>query len=166
MSELSAIDPRTDRLPSNVTITDIRELIDEERREAAADGRSGSHAGEPAGKGTPDAPDKTTASTIIESIGRDFVALRAEGRSQAWADLEDRLMQNAHILISAGLMNPKDWIGLAIDIEQFRKQDLGTTQLPGDFLKTWLSEPIAIQAEVPTPHMPKREKKTKKAVKA
>lgn len=50
-------------------------------------------------------------------------------------------MTNAHTLIAEGLMSPKDWIGLAIDIEQFRKQDLGTAQLPGDFLKEWLSEP-------------------------
>ena len=72
-------------------------------------------------------------------------------------------MTNAHVLIAGGLMSPKDWIGLAIDIEQFRKQDLGTTQLPGDFLKLWLSEPAHSDATPVAPHMPKREKKVKKA---
>lgn len=51
-------------------------------------------------------------------------------------------MTNAHVMITAGLMSPKDWIGLAIDIEQFRKQEQGTQVAPGDFLEQWLSVPI------------------------
>lgn len=115
-----------------------------------------------AGEGETLAGDKAAAASIIESIGRDFVKLRAEGRSPAWAELEDRLMASAHILISSGLMSPKDWIGLAIDIEQFRKQDLGTTQLPGDFLKQWLSEPTEDVKVPQSKHIPKRERKKEK----
>lgn len=49
-------------------------------------------------------------------------------------------MLSAHIIIDAGIMSPKDWISLAIDIEQFRKTDHGSSIPPGDFLANWLSE--------------------------
>jgi len=83
--------------------------------------------------------DGEDAKSIIESIGRDFVKLREKGRSQAWAELEDRLMVNAHILIAAGMMSPKDWVALAIDIEQFRRQEQGSQVAAGDWLSNWLS---------------------------
>lgn len=76
---------------------------------------------------------------MIRNIGEKFVALRKEGRSGAWADLEDELMLSAHVIIDAGIMSPKDWISLAIDIEQFRKSDSGTAKPPGDWLSEWLN---------------------------
>jgi hypothetical protein len=79
------------------------------------------------------------ASELIREIGEKFVKARKEGRSGAWGELEDQLMLSAHIIISAGLMSPKDWVSLAIDIEQFRKSDSGTSKPPGDWLSEWLS---------------------------
>lgn len=52
-------------------------------------------------------------------------------------------MSNAHLLIAAGMMSPKDWISLAIDIEQFRKQEQGNQEPPGDWLEKWLTAPSA-----------------------
>ena len=49
-------------------------------------------------------------------------------------------MLNAHKLIGAGMMSPKDLVGMAIDIEQFRKSETGTSQMPGDAISKWLSE--------------------------
>lgn len=71
-------------------------------------------------------------------------------------------MLNAHVLIGAGLMTVKDWAGLAIDIEQFRKQEQGSQQAPGDFLRDWLSDhagagaPAHPVAAVAPEHKPKR----------
>ncbi len=48
-------------------------------------------------------------------------------------------MLNAHVFISAGLMSPKDLIGMATEIESFRKSESGSQQAPGDFLAEWLS---------------------------
>lgn len=76
---------------------------------------------------------------ILEDIGREFVGLRQGGRSNAWASLEDKLALNAHVFISAGLMSPKDLIGMMTEIESFRKSEAGTQQAPGDFLAEWLN---------------------------
>jgi len=84
---------------------------------------------------------KSEAAELIRSIGHDFVILRQQGRSAAWAELEDRLMKSAHVLISAGMMSAKDWIGIARDIEEFRKSEGGNQTLPADFIAQWLSEP-------------------------
>ena len=45
------------------------------------------------------------------------------------------------ILISTGMISSKDWVGMMIDIEQFRKAEGGSEELPGDALAKWLSEP-------------------------
>ena len=65
--------------------------------------------------------------------------LRKSGRSQAWAELENEVMKNGHLLISEGLLNAKDWVAMAIEIEGFRKSEAGTRELPGDYLAKWLS---------------------------
>lgn len=49
-------------------------------------------------------------------------------------------MTNAHTLVAEGMISAKEWIGMAIDIEGFRKSEAGTQQLPGDFLAKWLGE--------------------------
>ena len=36
----------------------------------------------------------------------------------------------------------KDWVGMLIDIEQFRKSEGGSAEVPGDALAKWLSEGI------------------------
>ena len=113
--------------------------------------------------------DKERAADIIRSIGRDFVELRKQGRSPAWAELEDRLMTNAHVLISAGMLSPKDWIGIAVNIEEFRKQEQGTSVLPADFIAGWLSEPSDIEPKEikrPAPLPVKVKRKTGKKAKA
>jgi hypothetical protein len=50
-------------------------------------------------------------------------------------------MNGAHILIAAGMMSAKDWIGIARDIEEFRKSEGGNQTLPADFIAQWLAEP-------------------------
>jgi len=82
---------------------------------------------------------RAEAVTILQDIGQQFVSLRHEGRSGAWASLEDKLALNAHVFISAGLMSPKDLIGMMTEIESFRKSEAGTQQAPGDFLAEWLN---------------------------
>jgi len=63
-------------------------------------------------------------------------------------------MLNAHLLVRCGLMSVKDWIATARDIEDFRKQESGHNELPGDFLQRWLSEP-APESDAPiTPMEP------------
>lgn len=63
-------------------------------------------------------------------------------------------MTNAHVLIDAGMLSPKDWIGMSIDIEQFRKAEGGSLDSSGDILANWLSESDK-------PEKVKREKKQK-----
>lgn len=75
----------------------------------------------------------------MKEIGEEFVKLRQAGRSGAWAVLEDRLMLSGHVLVSAGLMSPKDWIAMSTEIESFRKSESGSQQAPGDYLAQWLS---------------------------
>jgi hypothetical protein len=67
--------------------------------------------------------------------------LRKKGRSAAWADLEDKVAAAGEDLIATGMISAKDWIGMMIDIEQFRKAEGGSEELPGDALAKWLSEP-------------------------
>lgn len=58
-------------------------------------------------------------------------------------------MKNAHVLIDAGMLSPKDWIGMSIDIEQFRKAEGGSLDSAGDILANWLSEgdkPVKVKA--------------------
>jgi len=43
-------------------------------------------------------------------------------------------------MISSGMISSKDWVGMLIDIEQFRKAETGTAESPGDALAKWLSE--------------------------
>jgi hypothetical protein len=85
------------------------------------------------------------ANAVLKEIGEDFVSLRRRGRNGAWADLEDKIMSNGHLLVTTGLISAKDWIGMAIDIEQFRKAESSGDDMPGDKLAEWLSakeEPV------------------------
>lgn len=155
-------DPRAEILRP-VTVDELREVIDDAiasspDRPAVSPNREESGAGEAA------SGDKARAASIIESIGRDFVRLRQEGRSGAWAELEDRLMSNAHILIGSGMISVKDWVSTARDIEDFRKQETGTSLPPGDLLSQWLSVSEVELKEETVPHLPKREKKRKVTV--
>ena len=83
---------------------------------------------------------RTRASELIRSIGSEFSRLRKQNRSGAWADLEDKIATSGDILISSGMISSKDWVGMLIDIEQFRKAEGGTSESPGDALAKWLSE--------------------------
>jgi len=80
------------------------------------------------------------AKELIRSIGSEFSRLRKQNRSGAWADLEDKIAKAGDILISSGMISSKDWVGMLIDIEQFRKSEGGTAESPGDALAKWLSE--------------------------
>jgi len=65
--------------------------------------------------------------------------------------------------VTTGMLTPKDWIGMMIDIEQFRKSEGGSEELPGDALAKWLSEPekkaragkAPKTAPLPLPPLPK-----------
>lgn len=83
---------------------------------------------------------RTEAERLIREIGVEFVKLRRKGRSAAWADLENKVATSGYVLISTGMITSKDWVGMMIDIEQFRKAEGGTEELPGDALAKWLSE--------------------------
>src|SRR5258707_846450 len=48
---------------------------------------------------------RQAAVQLLEEIGKEFGRLRQDGRSGAWAALEDRLMLNGHLLVSAGLLS-------------------------------------------------------------
>ena len=102
--------------------------------------------------------ERTAAAGLIQSIGSEFSRLRKSGRSGAWADLEDKVAQNGHILVPSGMISAKDWVGMLIDIEQFRKSEGGNMELPGDALATWLSEGMTHVAAVD-----EKPKKTRKA---
>lgn len=128
--QLTPDDIGTDKVPAEISATLERLGVGKNGNQGETDSGSGENSS-----------GKAHAAKIIESIGRDFVELRQKGRSPAWAELEDRLMTSAHILISAGMMSAKDWIGIARDIEEFRKQEQGTQVLPADFLAQWLSSP-------------------------
>lgn len=81
------------------------------------------------------------AERLIGDIGIEFNRLRKRGRNAAWADLEDKVASGGAIMISTGMITAKDWVGMMIDIEQFRKSESGTEELPGDALSKWLLEP-------------------------
>lgn len=83
-------------------------------------------------------PEFKNARELLKYIGDQFVRLRRNGRSPAWAALEDRFMKNAHILIDAGMMSPKDMVQIGIEIEGFRKTESGNSKPPGDVLAQWL----------------------------
>jgi hypothetical protein len=85
--------------------------------------------------------ERTRARGIIRDIGAEFNKLRKRGRSAAWADLEDKVAAAGDILIATGMISFRDWTGMMIDIEQFRKAEGGSEELPGDALAKWLSEP-------------------------
>jgi hypothetical protein len=92
--------------------------------------------------------ERDTAERLIRDIGLEFNRLRKKGRSAAWADLEDRVAASGHVLISTGMISAKDWVGMMIDIEQFRKAEGGSEELPGDALAKWLSEAEPKQKKV------------------
>jgi hypothetical protein len=113
-----------------------------ERRSVAPDGDSGAESeseGSNGKNGT--ARERSEAERLIRDIGSEFVKLRKRGRSAAWALLEDKVATGGSILISTGMISSKDWVGMMIDIEQFRKAEGGSEELPGDALAKWLSEP-------------------------
>jgi len=85
--------------------------------------------------------ERDRAQRVIRDIGIEFNKLRKKGRSAAWADLEDKVAAAGADLIATGMISAKDWIGMMIDIEQFRKAEGGSEELPGDALAKWLSEP-------------------------
>jgi hypothetical protein len=87
------------------------------------------------------AGNRDRAERIIRDIGIEFNKLRKKGRSAAWADLEDKVAAAGADLVSTGMITAKDWVGMMIDIEQFRKSEGGSEELPGDALAKWLSEP-------------------------
>jgi hypothetical protein len=91
-------------------------------------------------KNTSDSTKRAEAAGLLESIGAEFSRLRRIGRSGAWGDLEDKVAKSGHVLIDSGMISFKDWTGVMIDIEQFRKAEGGTAELPGDALARWLSE--------------------------
>ena len=82
---------------------------------------------------------RSRASDLIRSIGAEFSRLRKIGRSGAWADLEDKVALSGHILVP-NIISAKDWIGMLVEIEGFRKSEGGSTESPGDALAKWLSE--------------------------
>lgn len=110
-----------------------------------------------------DQPEKVNAShgkreeaaRIVRSIGSEFSKLRKQGRSGAWADLEDKLMKNADVLIDSGMVSAKEVFSIALDIEAFRKTEGGTAESPGDAIMKWLAEDKVVEEK------PKRTKKVK-----
>jgi len=63
-------------------------------------------------------------------------------------------MTNAAAFLEHGLISLKDLTGTLIDVEQFRKQEQGTSIAPGDWLADWLSakpEDVTLKADVLTP---------------
>ena len=101
------------------------------------------------------AGDRAEAAELLRSIYADFSHNRNDGRSQAWAELENKIADAAPQLILYKLISPKDLTGLLIDIEQFRKQETGTQLPAGDWLAQWLTEkvpePIVVGAVVAKP---------------
>jgi hypothetical protein len=85
---------------------------------------------------------------ILKDIFSEFVALRQRqnGRSAAWANLEDKLMSHAPVLIATGLLSPKDVVSMAVEIENFRKQEQGTGVKPEDWLAGWLNGADSVPA--------------------
>lgn len=120
----------------------IATIIPEPERPGAAVSGSDKPDGEKAkaDEGSRDHEARSRASAILRSIGAEFSRLRKQNRSGAWADLEDKVSKEGHILISTGMISAKDWVGMMIDIEQFRKAEGGTSESPGDALARWLSE--------------------------
>jgi len=104
----------------------------------------GAAVGSDSAKGAPDANTggdgaRSRASDLIRSIGCEFSRLRKIGRSGAWADLEDKVALSGHILVP-NIISAKDWVGMLVEIEGFRKSEGGTAESPGDALAKWLSE--------------------------
>jgi len=67
--------------------------------------------------------------------------------------------QSGHLLTDSGMMSVKDWVGMMIDIEQFRKAEGGNAEVPGDALAKWLSEGADHIAEIA--EKPKKARKAK-----
>jgi len=112
------------------------------------DGRpvSGTRTEVKAGENEKGSPKREEAVRLLQSIGTEFSRLRKTNRSGAWADLEDKIAKSGHVLVPDAL-SMKDWVGLMIDIEQFRKAESGSAEVPGDALAKWLSEGMEEQAK-------------------
>lgn len=54
--------------------------------------------------------------------------------------MEEKVAEGGSLLIATGMITMKDWTGMLIDIEQFRKAEGGSEEMPGDALAKWLSE--------------------------
>lgn len=99
-------------------------------------------------------PQRTAAAGLLNDIFSEFSRLRKLNRSGAWADLEEKVASGGPALISTGMISAKDLVGILIDIEQFRKAEGGSAEVPGDVLAKWLSEGSE-------PEKPKARKKAK-----
>lgn len=105
-------------------------------------------------EGESSTPQRTAAAGLLDNIFAEFSRLRKLNRSGAWANLEEKVANAGSQLIASGMILAKDLVGLLIDIEQFRKAEGGSAEVPGDALAKWLSEGTEVEA-------PKRSKKAK-----
>jgi hypothetical protein len=75
----------------------------------------------------------------MQEIGEEFVRLREGARAGAWSDLQKRLMTHMGDLVPDAT-SLKDFLGLAIDIENFLKTEQGSNSMhPMEALEAFLN---------------------------
>jgi hypothetical protein len=114
------------------------------RRGAGEDGEEGSGTGK---RGKASASARAAAGDVIDDIFGEFSRLQDMNKDGDWHVLQKKIMGNARVLITAGLIDFKNLVSTSIEIAQFRKSikgGLGSDDMPGDKLAEWLSaqEPI------------------------
>lgn len=88
------------------------------------------------------------ASAILRQLGEEFVKLREQNRTSAWAAYQQRIARNLHILVPVAL-SLKDATSLLREIEEFMKNDQGASvSTPSEIVREWLNAPSAETAEL------------------
>lgn len=79
------------------------------------------------------------ASQLLKELGDEFVRLRAENRTAAWAAYQRKIASNLHILVPAAI-GLKDATSLLREIEEFMKTDAGASvATPSERIREWLN---------------------------
>jgi hypothetical protein len=79
------------------------------------------------------------ASQLLKELGEEFVRLRAENRTAAWAAYQRKIASNLNILVPFAI-GLKDVTSLLRELEEFMKTDAGASvATPSEVIRSWLN---------------------------
>lgn len=78
------------------------------------------------------------ASLIIKDIGERFAKNREHNQSSAYEQYQRDLADNAHYLVTGGIMTMKELSEMLMKLEEFRKRTSEQGKTPATLLAEWL----------------------------